>query len=516
MKNTKIKIKIEFTDTEEAVNSEPLKLGDGNFEIIFSQDKKNLIDRSEQALLHANSVAIRNALEEYLSELSKKSLDVTVTKDINIEEKYFRVDGEAGRFTFKIYNTQNPDDNLFPALKGKEFYKTVGFKELAYYQGSCDKSYRKTTELLNRVRYQEEGGTPYRTVNSGVTQEARAINEKISKKADEILQKNNFTDSACPKEQISKNNNIFHTIEKVEIQNKLNELKAELPDKKLSKNLTIGNVKFEDPENTTNISIDDVCVKEQKTERENKKSKQDKENISEQTKETHNLLSDKKKKRNYTYNTVAHIENGKGQYSLVGQGVASIFVIIVSFILHNELLNTNWIFFLDGQRSLYTTIIESLFWKSNYGFILDWYHLKKKCETQLSLAMNDRKKRNEILGKILYYSWYGCIEKVYEVIDNIPKDYIKNQDALRVLKGYYERNNDYIPNYALRKKLGLRNSSNRVEKENDILIADRQKKNGMSWSKLGSNSLGILTSIKKNKETKSWLNNADIEFKIVA
>lgn len=38
----------------------------------------------------------------------------------------------------------------------------------------------------------------------------------------------------------------------------------------------------------------------------------------------------------------------------------------------------------------------------------------------------------------------------------------------------------------------------------------------MSWSKLGSNSLGILSSIKKNKETKNWLNNDDIEFKMVA
>ncbi len=33
MKNTKINIKIEFSDTGEDVNLEPLKLGDGNFEI---------------------------------------------------------------------------------------------------------------------------------------------------------------------------------------------------------------------------------------------------------------------------------------------------------------------------------------------------------------------------------------------------------------------------------------------------------------------------------------------------
>ncbi len=72
MQNTKIKIKIEFEDTLEDANSTPLKIADGNFEIIFSQDKKNLIDRSEQALLQANSVAIRDVISNYLSELSKK------------------------------------------------------------------------------------------------------------------------------------------------------------------------------------------------------------------------------------------------------------------------------------------------------------------------------------------------------------------------------------------------------------------------------------------------------------
>ncbi len=72
MKNTKIKIKIEFGDTFEDVNFTPLKIADGNFEIIFSQDIKHLIDRSEQALLQANSVAIRDAISNYLSEFSKK------------------------------------------------------------------------------------------------------------------------------------------------------------------------------------------------------------------------------------------------------------------------------------------------------------------------------------------------------------------------------------------------------------------------------------------------------------
>ena len=228
------------------------------------------------------------------------------------------------------------------------------------------------------------------------------------------------------------------------------------------------------------------------------------------------ILLKKKKKRKQVYNTVVHIENTKGQYTLTGLGISSVISTIVAFLIFNGLLTDNWMFFVDGQRTLYTTILKRLAWKSNFTFILDWYHLKKKCEMQLSMGLNNTKKRNEILGKMLYYSWYGCIEKVYEVIDKIPKEYIKNQEALDKLKGYYERNYNYIPNYALRKKVGLRNSSNRGEKENDLIISNRQKHNGMAWSKVGSNSLGIITAVKQNKEINNWLHKSKIKFKMVA
>jgi len=47
---------------------------------------------------------------------------------------------------------------------------------------------------------------------------------------------------------------------------------------------------------------------------------------------------------------------------------------------------------------------------------------------------------------------------------------------------YLHRNQACIPCYALRKKLGLRISSNPVEKANDLVVSNRQKHNGMSWS----------------------------------
>ena len=72
MKNTKVKIKIEFEDTNSDVSLDALKLEDGTFEIVFSPEDENIIDISEQALLQANYHALRDAIAQYLSDYSKK------------------------------------------------------------------------------------------------------------------------------------------------------------------------------------------------------------------------------------------------------------------------------------------------------------------------------------------------------------------------------------------------------------------------------------------------------------
>ncbi len=73
-----------------------------------------------------------------------------------------------------------------------------------------------------------------------------------------------------------------------------------------------------------------------------------------------------------------------------------------------------------------------------------------------------------------------------------------------------------IPVYAVRRELGLRHSSNRGEKANDLLVAARQKHNGMSWSKSGSVALASVTALKKNKTYKKWFQERKLEFKLVS
>jgi hypothetical protein len=55
---------------------------------------------------------------------------------------------------------------------------------------------------------------------------------------------------------------------------------------------------------------------------------------------------------------------------------------------------------------------------------------------------------------------------------------VKNIEYLKKLTDYLNRARPYIPNYAMRAHLGLRNSSGLVEKANDLAMAKRQKATG--------------------------------------
>ncbi len=84
------------------------------------------------------------------------------------------------------------------------------------------------------------------------------------------------------------------------------------------------------------------------------------------------------------------------------------------------------------------------------------------------------------------------------------------------LIAYLERNRPYIPCYEMRKQLGLRNSSAIGEKMNDLVVAERQKHNGMSWSKEGSVALASITAMKRNSESRKWFAERELNFRLVA
>lgn len=143
-------------------------------------------------------------------------------------------------------------------------------------------------------------------------------------------------------------------------------------------------------------------------------------------------------------------------------------------------------------------------WLPHFRIILDWYHLKKKCKYEFSLGLKGAEIRDSVLAELLPLLWLGKVDAAIEYLNNINPDYIKANKYIDRLIGYIELNWKHIPCYALRKELGLRNSSNKDEKSNDLIVSRRQKDNGMSWSKRGSVALATITAIHKNNEQNNW------------
>ena len=132
------------------------------------------------------------------------------------------------------------------------------------------------------------------------------------------------------------------------------------------------------------------------------------------------------------------------------------------------------------------------------------------------MAMKGRVVRNEVLNKLLPLLWQGMTAKAIAYLQEVPDSLIKDPGVMEKLMKYLERNTPFIPCYAVRKELGLRNSSAIGEKMNDLIVSDRQKNNGMSWSKPGSVALASITVLKLNNEYGKWFEERDIEFKLAA
>jgi hypothetical protein len=213
-------------------------------------------------------------------------------------------------------------------------------------------------------------------VREAVEHEGTLLHKYLEKKTSAIFKENGFTPEGYPQASTPKlltpNTSI---LEEEDIEALLDhshyvkEYKAEI---------FSNPVPYEKTKTSVNISIDDVGAKKQKEHREGKPTDPPSE-----------------KKRVYVQNTVMHVEKGGDSYILNGYGVLCVLRILLGFLLHNELLSNRFIVFVDGNY-LYRKVWGSFSWHKGLSLILDWYHLKKKCKSLLSMAMTGREIRNTV------------------------------------------------------------------------------------------------------------------------
>jgi hypothetical protein len=399
-------------------------------------------------------------------------------------------------------NVFSTKKDVFPETGPREAHKTVCLRELALFY-PCDGSYRKSAKALNRALRRKEGQeVKVRTMANLVEREGAEIQASLENTSEHCLVDHGFTSGGviCDQEKA------FGLIKEEDIlleQKKISQAIEELnlgKEKERQINLLELHDTFEDPNAIkANISIDDVCCKKQKAE-DRKKG------------------SPPKEKREMVNNTVVHIQNEEAKtYILNTSNVVQMMPIVLAFLLSNDLLSKpgSLVFFTDGARDL-RSAIQSTFSFLSFKIILDWYHLEKKCKDLLSMAINGKQIKNQILTELLGWLWLGKVDQAVNLLRKVKADHIKNAMQRDSLITYLSRNQDCIPCYSLRKQLGLRISSNPVEKANDLLVSDRQKHNGMSWSADGSTSLATLTCVRQNGEDRNWLLNRTIRFQFDA
>ena len=135
--------------------------------------------------------------------------------------------------------------------------------------------------------------------------------------------------------------------------------------------------------------------------------------------------------------------------------------------------------------------------------ILCWWHLRKRCYEQMSLAGGSKDRRRALEKELLGQLWEGKVSAAIELLKG-ALEWVRNPAAVEELIGYLERRRAYIPDYQQRQRAGLWIASTRVEKYNDWAVSARCKHQGMSWTPQGVLALAALEAARLNGELDDW------------
>jgi len=456
------------------------------------QDFRTSFNQLERAILDGRKEVSDDAIKEYLEEISKKKIiqenDKTPESIISESHHLYCIESEVGSVKVVTHTLTDGTGRILYSIANDYFekknpmqrFESTCMEELSLQLASV-LSYRPEANLLNRIRQQSEG-VKTTTLRNTIENQGKAINKELHKKAEEILLASGFTSNGDKVDGTE----VAEIKPKTMDENKVQEAATEL---KLRNEVKVSD--YEEEEQTVNISADDVIVDRQATKRPNSKEKG---------------------KRKYASNTVIHVEKDKDAYIINEGNIKSALKLLMGFLLTNCLIGQyQYVFFTDGATDI-NEPIKAMFGFVSYKIILDWYHLVKKVKERLSMGMNGYKLRNAFLDLILPILWKGDVAGAIALLENLSDGQVKSREEIIKLIDYLKRNEEYIPCYIMRSKLGLRNSSNCVENANSRVVSYRQKARGMSWSKEGSTGLATVSAATLNGELVNWTQNRTLKF----
>ena len=233
--------------------------------------------------------------------------------------------------------------------------------------------------------------------------------------------------------------------------------------------------------------------------------------------------------------------DNKESYIVTDENIDQSFQQLIAFLLKNGLITRYMIFFTDGELQIFD-IIDKYFSFWNYTIYLDYAHLEKKCYDLLSKGikserLNDPRKEPEYYKRgpnkgaprkvkktslsVLYTRrltsilWAGNVEEAKQYLRGLNPKLITDMNSIEQLLTYFENKGKYITSYALRKRVGLRNSSNGVEAVNNTIVANDQKISNKAYRTNGSHAAASIEAAKSNRELDAWFAKRMFSFEYV-
>ena len=100
---------------------------------------------------------------------------------------------------------------------------------------------------------------------------------------------------------------------------------------------------------------------------------------------------------------------------------------------------------------------------SPQAIIVCWWHLRKRCDEQLSTAGGPKDRRRALEKELLGQLWEGKVDAAVD-LPRDALDWVRNSQAIKDLIASLEKRRAYLPDSQQRRQAGFRIASTRVEK----------------------------------------------------
>jgi len=311
-------------------------------------------------------------------------------------EKPKTVDCEIGFFSVFLgksaASSLKPKQNLL-----SDYYRELSLRLVG------DLSYRDTKVAMNRFLHATEAEeVKVSTLKDRVESEGKKLSAAYMKKTIDTLCTHNvdintgMIEASSPIAVSVRNTPLPATLDEKTVKQHITEYNhGREKDTKLKYGMVTSEIEASS-EDCCYIAIDDVGVRFQKEKRK----------------------GDYKKDRKFVENTVVHVQKGALQYTITAIGMQTAFLQLVAFLLANDLMaGSRLVFLTDGARNIRENI-EKYFGFRQYTIILDWFHLKKKCNEYLCMILQGQKQeKDKIKQEFTAILWTGRYDKIINFVD---------------------------------------------------------------------------------------------------